>query len=128
LRYSPKIKRFTQKKCFAPPKKILGWLRYCVGAITWEWKEYFVHISPNLPEKLLCDKLFPYNFAVAVVVHYIFLYYVGIELKIEYLALEISFLIAQLKKKATPGCARTLSEVRWLNMPEHLPDRFEVFN
>jgi len=35
-------------------------------AIICECKGYFVQISPNLPEKLLCDKRSPYNFSVAV--------------------------------------------------------------
>ena len=60
-------------------------------------KEYFAHISLNLPEKLLCDKRPRYKFILALV-HYILLYHDAIDCKIKILVLEIWFLITQLNK------------------------------
>jgi len=76
--------------------------------IFWGCKKFFVRFSPNLPEKLLCDKRSPYKFSVAVSIFF-FLNHIVIDLKIENLVLEFCFLIIQLGK-CTLGCARALSK------------------
>ena len=63
--------------------------------IFWGCKEYVARIRPNLPEKLCATHFLAKNCLelLQLLVHYIFLYQVAIDLKIEHLALDIWFFI-----------------------------------
>jgi len=59
-------------------------------------------------------------------VHYIFIYYAAIDLKILNFVLEIFFVITQLKKSVR-GSAKSLPEASWLSSLAHLPYSSDIW-
>ena len=85
-------------------------------------QRYFAWISPKFAWKAFMRQIFSLRIFCSCL--YFALYHVAIDLKIENLALKIGFYPPE---KSTLGYARTLSEVSWISILEHLPHGSEVF-